>query len=227
MTINPTKQFAEYLPEISRYVPGCDYVGDAESRVMEIDFGAPAVSAADNILNDQSINTAVTVQRASLLSYRSDAKFGRNVRVIASGAATSTVDVYGRDYWGQPMRETLTLNGTNSVVGGKCFYVIDRVVCGATSSVTIDLGWGTGFGVPYKVTSVLKETQEGVTASAGTLTGPVTTDPATATTGDPRGRYVPTTTPDGAKNISINAIVDNSKNASGNGGFMGIAHYYA
>lgn len=220
-----SKQYMEYFPEINRYVPAMGYAGDiSEGGIAQIDFGAPAVSAADNILNDQSINAAVTVQRASLLSYRSDARFGRNLRVIASGAATSTVDVYGRDCYGQPMRETLTLNGNTKVDGVKAFYVIDRIVFGATSSTTVDVGWNTSFGLPYKTTSVIKETADGVTANAGTLTAPVLTDPQTATTGDPRGRYVPTTTPDGSKQLSIVALCDDGVNASGNGGLMGIAH---
>lgn len=220
-----SKQYPEYAPEINRYVPACTFAGDVSlGGIVQVDFGAPAVTSATGILSARSIDTAATVQRASLTSYRSDARFGRNLIVRASGAATSTVDAYGRDFYGQPIRETLTLNNTTSVTGLKSFMVLDRVVCGATTSITIDLGWGTRMGLPYKITSVIKETADGVTASAGTLTAPVLTDPQTATTGDPRGQYAPTTTPDGSKQLSIVAIVDDGVNASGNGGLMGIAH---
>lgn len=224
MAVNISKRNAGYHPDINCYVPKCDYMAGLENGTARISFGTPAVTAAAGILSAQSINAAVTVYRASLLSYRSDAAFGRNLVVVASGAATSTVDAYGRDFYGQPMRETLTLNGTTPVVGVKAFYVLDSIVCGATSSTTINLGWGTKFGLPAKCVNVIKETADGVTANAGTLTAPVLTDPQTATTGDPRGLYVPTTTPDGSKQIVIVAEFDNSVNSSDNGGYMGIAH---
>jgi hypothetical protein len=53
------------------------------------------------------------------------------------------------------------------------------------------------------------------------------TDPGTTTTGDPRGTYVPNTTPNGAKVLSGVFIPNHRLNASGNGGLHGIQQFYS
>lgn len=55
----------------------------------------------------------------------------------------------------------------------------------------------------------------------------VETDPATVSTGDPRGTYEPITTLDGSLEVVVGMIGDRSVNSSGNGGLHGIQHYYA
>lgn len=218
----------DYFPRrINMYVPAAQYASDVSSfGPHSVNFGAPAVADTDNILDGTSIATAGST--TTLLDDESDAPFGRTVSVVASGAATSTVTIIGRDYLGQPMKQTLTLNGTTGVDGTKAFYWLDEIEYGATASVTIDVGWGPGLGLPYKTVKVLSEEDDGaVVATLGTLTGPVLTDPATATTGDPRGTYDPQTTLDGAAVVTITVLVDSSVNSSDNGGLYGIEHYFA
>lgn len=53
------------------------------------------------------------------------------------------------------------------------------------------------------------------------------TDPATASTGDPRGTYHPNTTLDGIIEVIVGMVGDTDVNAAGNGGLHGIRHYYA
>jgi hypothetical protein len=226
MTIALQKKFADYNPDIGNgYVPAMQFAADVmESMTQVVAFGTPPAASTTNIVTTQSIATAVTLQRSSLLSFRAAARFGATIRVIASGAATSTIDVYGRDYVGQPIRETLTLNGASAVAGVKVFKLIDRIVFGATAATTASVGWGGIWGVPFKSVAILAEIVDGALGTNGTLTAPVLTDPQTATTGDPRGRYTPNTTPDGAKDVSAVFIVDNSINAAGNGGLLGIQH---
>lgn len=208
------------------YVPAAGYAADViHAGPTEVDLGAPAASAADNILNDTSIASAGST--TTLLSDTADSPFGRNVRVVASGIATSTVTVRGRDYLGQPMSETLTLNGTTSVVGVKAFYWLDSVAWGATAATTIDLGWGARFGLPYRTITVLAEWVSGAAGTVGTLTAGVRTDPQTATTADPRGLYTPNGTPNGTDHFVITVLVDNFVNSAGNGGLYGIAHFFA
>lgn len=211
------------------YVPamkmGADMGYGKTERVL---LGAPIVSDADLILDGQSINTAIDLTTFAAGFVDTEAvmgAFGRNLLVVSDGAATSLVTIYGRDYLGQKVVEQFTLNGTNSVVGVKAFRYVDRIVAALTASRTIDVGIGTKFGLPYKTVGVEREFQNGVLAAAGTLTQPVMTDPATATTGDPRGLYVPTTTPDGSKVLELEAIFHDLVNSNGNGGLHGIRHY--
>lgn len=222
-----TKQVPTYLPRrINRYVPSMAYAVDAEDgKITNLSFGTPAASAAAGILSAQSISPAGST--TTLLSSQSDAAFGRNVIVIASGAATSTVSIRGRDYWGQPMIETLTLNGANSVVGLKAFYTLDSVAWTNTNATTINLGWGTSLGYPYKVEKVLIENLNDAPGTVGTPTVPVLTDPQTATTGDPRGTYVTNASMNGTNVIDIAVIASAKANAAGNGGLQGIAHFYS
>jgi hypothetical protein len=209
-----------FTGRINSYVPAMKYAADMViDGVTRISFGAPAVASATLIVNASSINAAVT---KSALTYTADATYGRAVQMVLSGAGTPTVQVFGRDFWGQPMSETMTGNGTTPVLGKKAFKYIDSWSSTLVAATTINIGTQNIFGLPYKCVKVLSEEADGVIATIGTLTAPVLTDPQTATTGDPRGTYTPNTTPDGSKVLTIYALFDNSTNAAGNGGLMGI-----
>lgn len=231
MTMTSTRRFAEYHPEINQYVPAMEYAADlGDGMVANIDFTTPSggflpTVDTDGILDGQSINSAVTVERASLLSYRAPCRFGNTITAVASGTATSNVTLVGRDYWGQPLRKTMALTSGTPIVFVTAFVLLDRIIFGATSSITVDLGWGKACGLPYKAVKVLSDEVDGVTGTVGTLTTPVLTDPATASTGDPRGLFTMTGTPDGAKSFSATFVFSNSRNAAGNGGLMGIQNY--
>lgn len=226
MTTLATRTFQQGF---SYYVPAMQAGGDlGQALDGRIDFGTPAVASATNLLSAQSIAAAVDTTTLALTNAQQTesimGRFGRMLQVVASGAATSTVDVYGRDYLGQKIRETLTLNGATPVLGKKAFRWVDRVVAGITAAVTINLGTGTGLGVPYASVKVLTELVDEVSGTVGTLTAAVLTDPQTATTGDPRGTYIPNYTPNGTKRLKVDLLFTNYTNASGNGGLHGIQH---
>lgn len=67
----------------------------------------------------------------------------------------------------------------------------------------------------------------GVTITPTQMSLPDLTDPATAITGDPRGTYEALMTLDGVSQIVAGLSGDNSVNASGNGGLLGIQHFFA
>lgn len=225
----------KYNPRrVNQYVPGMQYAAAVvHAAPFEIDFGAPAVAAAANILSAQSI--AVAGVTTTLLIDNTDPVisalypygpgFGRCLQVVASGAATSNVTIRGRDYMGQPMTESFTLNGAAAVVGVKAFKWIDSVTYGATAATTINVGTTDKLGLPYRTRLVQAEFSNGVSAAVGTFVTPNLTDPQTITTTDPRGTYDPTTVLDGAKVIKAIALLDNQLNASGNGGLYGLPHF--
>lgn len=230
----------KYNPRrVSQYVPAMQYAAAVvHAAPFEVDIGPVAVADTDNILDAQSIATAGStttflqdntdpIQTALIDKYPYGPGFGRCLQVVASGAATSSVTVTGRDYLGQPMKETFTLNGTNAVVGVKAFKWIDKVEWSGTAATTIDLGTTDKLGLPYRARSILAEYSNGVLASAGTFVTPSLVDPQTATTTDPRGTYDPNTTLDGSKVIKLIAMLNGELNSSGNGGLHGLAHYYA
>lgn len=214
------RRFASFFPQrINLRVPSMRGVGQMlglGTDIIHADLGAPALADADGILDGVSIATAVdTTTFQATYSRAVMGRYGRNVVVIASGAATSNVTVYGRDYLGQKVTESFTLNGANSVVGNKMFAYVDRITAGVTAGTTIDVGWGVRLGLPFKIKQLIAEMKNGaVAANAGAITvGPDTA--ATSTSADPRGYYTPASVlPDGTNTFELRYIADNS-NAHG------------
>jgi hypothetical protein len=208
------------------YVPACAYAADViHGAAYEVDFLTPIAAVAAGILSATSIATAVDT--TTFLSDTADAPFGRNITVVASGAATSNVTVYGKDYLGQGIAVSFTLNGATPVVGKKAFKWIDRVTAGITAGTTINVGFGSALGLPYRMSNVIEEVANGAEAAIGTFIAGVLTDPQTLTTGDPRGTYTPSTALNGTNRIMGKFMPYNILNANGNGGLHGIAHVAA
>jgi hypothetical protein len=181
------KQRNFWIAGFNNYVPAMQGGGDLGQLLRQrVNYGALIVANATYFLSAQSIAAAVdtTTFLTSADAIRTQmGPYGRTVQVVASGAATSNVTVIGRDYIGQPMRESLTLNGTTAVQGVKAFAYVDRVTAGITGGTTINLGTGARFGLPYVTTAVEREFADNVVAAAGTLVAPIFTDPQTTTTG--------------------------------------------
>lgn len=218
------RRVASYRNErTNTYVPAAAYAADViHSAPIQVDFLTPIAAVAAGILSAQSIATAGST--TTFVSRIADAPFGRNLTVVASGAATSNVTVSGKDYLGQSMTESFTLNGTTPVVGVKAFKWIDTVTYGATAATTINVGFGTKLGLPYRMSNVMEETANGAEATVGTFVAGVLTDPQTTTTADPRGTYVPSTTMNGSNRIRATFLPNELLNANGNGGLYGIQH---
>lgn len=191
------------LRRINCRVPNLQYAADVDiTGLTTVDIPPLPAASATAILNAQSIATAGNAAPvAGFNPATTMGKFGRNLTVVASGAATSNVTIEGFDYLGQPMKESFTLNGTTPVVGKKCFGDIARVVFGATAATTINVGTGTKLGIPYKAlgTVMLNELVSDVAPTAGALLGGVNTQ--TLTSDDPRGSYTPhsSVVPDGTR----------------------------
>lgn len=111
--------------------------------------------------------------------------------------------IHGYDYLGQPMTESIDFSA--SAAGKKAFRKIVTVTDGAT------LTWGDEYGLPYAMASESDGDAVGTAA--------VTTDPATATTGDPRGTADWGTEPDGATDKTLTYTIDTSVP------LFGVQHY--
>lgn len=229
---------------VDNYVPAMtmsSHIGD--DGVYRMSLGTPGTTDADGIFDGVAADdsgpytyTAADFAAAGgLTSGELDAegvfvkaKYGRVITVTGSASGvTQDVTIRGWDYLGQYVVKTLAANGTSAQPFGvaiKRFHSL-TVAAGAASE-TIDVGWNTTIGLPFKTVRVIHEELAGVlSATLGTLTAPVLTDPATVTTLDPRGLYTPNATMDGAKNLVINGIASSWVNSSGNGGLHGIAQY--
>lgn len=187
----------DFFPNrINLYVPEAKYAADV--RMADgfglIDLGPAALlPAADpnGIIAAEAIATAQDWDASEFAAAYSDdvmGKFGRCLSVDGSAASTAVITIYGYDYLGQPMIETITMNGTTAVNGKKAFRRVTRITTGTDADATLDVGWIDILGLPYALRDVYTILKAGVEpADADTIVKEVLTDPQTATTGDPRG----------------------------------------
>jgi hypothetical protein len=207
----------------NKYVPGMKYSADVEHAApCRVDFGTPAASETASIQAALDATAGLDVTLATPVV--AGATWGQCVRIVLGAAGAVAVNVYGYDYWAQPIRETLTTNGTTAVNGVKAFKIVTRYTVAAVAT-TFAAGFAGILGLPYKVIKCLSEELDDViVGTLGTITGPVLTDPQTATTGDPRGRFTPNSTLTGAARLKGTFLFSSDLNAAGRGGLMGIAH---
>lgn len=216
-----------FTGRINCYCPAMKYDADhVMTGAVKLNIGNPIVAAAGTLLNAVDMTAGKTKAALTAGVYTADANFGRVLKIVFSTTSTAVVTIYGRDFWGQPMLEALTGNAGTIVNGKKAFMYVDAYSCDAVAA-NLSIGILNIFGLPYKTTKVLEEIVDDAPGTVGTLTAAVLTDPATSTTGDPRGTYTPNTTPDGTKVIELTVLTDSKVNAAFNGGLMGIRHYYA
>lgn len=209
---------------VNQRVPSMSY--DAQIQQgghIYVEFGAPATASATAILVAQDMTTAGT-QTTFATTYTPTVegmmgRYGRMLVVNGSGATTGTVTIKGRDYIGQSMVESFTLNGTTPVNGNKAFRYVDSVTWTATAAINLLVGTRLAIGVPYRVqvTTITNEMVNGTTATAGAL---VVGSSAvqTATTADPRGMYTPNSAPNGTNTYSLMYFADQT-NLHGNAHF--------
>jgi len=215
---------------INMFVEGMQYADEVnQNGPTRIPFGVPVAASATAIFNASALNAgAVTTLDATgvVNAQQILEPWGRLISLVASGTNTTVVQVYGADYLGQNIREDVTMTSATPVNTKKAFKYVDTVVCPANAG-TISVGWATGLGLPYKTIRAEYEIVNGLVAAAGTLVAAVLTDPQTATTGDPRGTYVPTTALNGVNVISVVADCVNDVNTLYHGGLHGVKQFAA
>jgi len=153
----------------------------------------------------------------------------RNITTTSSSAAADTVfTVTGYDYWKVKMVEAITIaSGDSAKAGLKAFAYIESIAiysAGNTESDTATVGFGDVLGLPYKLASkgdLISASFNGVNEAVAALTAAVTTDPATAITGDVRGTVDMTSACNGSPIVVWMYVADPSTPE----GLRGVAQY--
>ena len=232
------KQGTFHPDRINQYVKAMQYASEVAypSGIYRVDFGTPTAADVNDVMTAVALTSGAahtgTVVLADLdtnTSTYKGARFGRNRTITSNAACTRVATITGRDYLNQPMVEAITFNGATTVAGKKAFATVTAIsISSEANTPTVSVGFGDVLGLPYATVKCLSEEANGVMdATLGTIVGPVTIDPQTATTGDPRGTYDPHTTLDGSARITGTFVANSYVNASGNGGLHGIKHYSA
>lgn len=234
--------YPDFFPRrINQRVPNLAYVAELSNDgtgIYRINFGAVAALSttyfANVVLSTTGVALSLTVAAGTILndgvvpgmpvgSTVGTARWGRGLTIVGNGASTRAITLTGYDYLGQKIVWTGVLNGATPVPVTKAFaYIESCVFAAAADTVSVSIGYNNVLGLPYQSSSLLSEIKNDVVAAnGGTFVGAIYTDPQTATTGDPRGTYLPVTViPDGTNTfaITVNAAVSRKN-------LHGVAHY--
>jgi hypothetical protein len=231
-----------FFPQgVNMYVPGMTGSADLQLNTPQVfDLGKPALGLAGNVMAAASINlqAVALTEVAQTLNWVSDAPYGRQIGVTPSGVpggAGTVVRLLGWDYLGQPVAEDITIGAAVATIqySDKAYYRLrgTRIITAATNAVTAQVGTGPKLGLPYKcILEWIKE--DGVLinrfeVTAGKFAYADVTDPATATSNDPRGTIECVQALNGVRTVVVGLFLDPAVNAAGNGGLHGIRQYYA
>lgn len=125
-----------------------DGITIGEMKVAHFNIPAAQVVAADadGILDGTAFGAAASV----VTTFLAQPPTPMTLTAVASAAQTGKVTVSGFDIGGNKISEEFTMDGTTPVVGTKAFAQITSVALPIKAGTeTLDLGWGTGFGLPY------------------------------------------------------------------------------
>lgn len=221
-------QLPQYLPRhINRYVPAMGYDSLVkEHSPIRVDFGTPAAASAAAVLASTAADAILV---STPLITEIDARYGRCLTATGSaGADTLSVTIVGRDYLGQPMKETIVAGDGVATAGVKAFKWIESITNTVDATETFTVGTSDKLGLPYKMMKVISEELDDViVGTLGTLVTPSLVDPQTAVTTDPRGTYDPQSTLTGSAKLTGHFLFSDFVNAAGNGGLHGLKHFFS
>lgn len=170
----------------------------------------PATKAANAVCNAQAVAGAGGLTENGTTVTGGVAVFdcARTVSVVTSSANNTAlgITVTGTDFWGQAQTELIAANGTTTVNGKKAFKTVSAVTSNAAATGTVTVGNSDIIGLPYRVTDAGYLIGVGwnntLARDAGTFVA-ADTATATATTGDVRGTYLPSSAPNGSRRLVI------------------------
>lgn len=140
--------------------------------------------------------------------YDAGTMLGRSVAIHSVGDDSGgTATVVGWDIYGYLTHATLTLAAIGTVNTTKTFIAVQSVTPNGTlSGSNISVGVADIFGLPLYASAqsaIWGFWNNAIIQGAGTFVAGVTTSPATAATGDVRGTYVPASSSDGTKRLTL------------------------
>lgn len=180
----------------------------------------PATLGSTNLATHQhmtgSVNLALTAGAGVTLATAPDGS-GRTVYqfdVPRCVALASPNDIHlinfkisGFDQYGVATSQTRAGPNANTVNTLKAFYQVLSIVPDTTdASNTVTAGQGDVFGMPFSVADVgyvMPKWAEVLAQDAGTFVVADATTPATVSTGDVRGTYVPSSASNGSRRLVI------------------------
>lgn len=218
-------------------------IGVEMTPVYLHDFGAPAAAVADGLIkaatstelpDDETITYTFPAASASPTDGSlNDGEFDVPRNVVAAvthqtSIVAMTIVVTGKDQYGETVVEQLDVSATGtskSVAGKKAFKSVSKIEISSASDATantVNIGTGDVLGLPYRVDANGLVAARGANAADTGTFVPADTTEATATTGDVRGTYDPSTTLNGSNRV---AVLIKIANPGSKVGAYGVAQY--
>jgi hypothetical protein len=176
--------------------------------VAPLTLQAAGLATAQNPLSGAAFSlTAGTGVTASVVNgqTRYVLDCARTVTITAAGANTATYTISGYDIYGQAMTETVAAPSTSTVSSAKMFKSVVSVTNANATATTNDVtvGYGDVIGLPYRVTTrdYVYFNYNATVGLLAAITVADTTSPATAATGDVRGKITLASAADGTKRL--------------------------
>jgi hypothetical protein len=145
-------------------ISGGTVIEGARSRVLQYNFGSPAVGADNAVLADTAMDdTDPTVVTAGI----TNPAVPRNLTVKGNdGNVTGDVVIAGTNIGGEAISETIALNGSSAVVGNKAFATVTSItlpVYNTANTERVRVGTGAKLGLPVKLSrnSILRAFHNG------------------------------------------------------------------
>lgn len=168
---------------------------------------AQAVAGAGNLTLTAGTGVTTTVDASGTTRYVLDTPRAITIDSSGAGDTTQTATVFGYDVYGQAMSEAIAFNGTTEVSGTKAFKSVTRIAISAALAGNANAGFNDKLGLPVRVTDagyiVSVKWNNTLAADAGTFAAADVTSPATTTTDDVRGTYIPSSAADGSKRLVV------------------------
>lgn len=208
------QKFDTWNSNVNMYVANCQFSADIDfmSGEFRADYGAPPAPSAAGIVNGGSM-VAAGVFNTFAADYKSKlTPWGRQLVFAAGAATTNVINILGRDYLGQPIRENLTLASATPVNTVKIYKSIDSLTFVAATATPFTIGWTDVLGVPFRTMAVQNWLEGGTNATAGTLVaGASATAAQTISSADPRGSVDFNAATNGTLTLAIIGIADVSQ----------------
>lgn len=136
-----------------------------------------------------------------------------SVTTGSGSPASANFTVSGYDYYGQAMTEVIASGTVASTTtpGKKAFYQISSISVSAGTTVAVSVGTTDVLGCPIRFTDAGYIISAGWASALAEDTGTATvadmTNPATSTTGDVRGTYIPSSATNGVRRLVCSLAV--------------------
>ena len=190
-----------------------DVIPEAKSTTCVVAAGTYSGSGTQSLTLLAAAGAQSVIRADGTTVVQLDCPRAVGVTTGTGSPTTKNVIVYGYDYYGQPMSEQIASSGTASttVNGKKAFWQISSATISGNAGVTIAVGTTDVLGIPIRIIDAGYVDRVGfnntLAQDAGTFVAAVMTSPATTTTGDVRGTYVPSAAPDGIKRLVMSILV--------------------